>query len=112
MALTGKPDGGIKVKVIENKGNMKTFVLEGYDRFPMYDIRLPNLDSEMALALQQLCRPLPAGKSLTDLTCNIVHLRKRSITGDDYLAEKVIKYKVTVIVEAQLVDDVEVTTPP
>ncbi len=40
-----------------------------------------------------------------NLTCGIVKFNTRSITGDPYLAEKCIKYRIKISVVAVLVDD-------
>ncbi len=46
-------------------------------------------------------------KKIHDLTCGIKKLETRSITGDYYLTEKCIKYKIDISVKAELVDDEE-----
>ena len=46
-------------------------------------------------------------EELFKLTCGVVRPRVESITGDKYLAEKAVRYKITgtIKVEAELVDD-------
>ncbi len=47
-----------------------------------------------------------------DLTCGVTKLEVRSITGDHYLTEKCIKYRISVSVEAELVNDAEEKEAP
>ncbi len=44
-------------------------------------------------------------QTVHDLTCGVTQFETRSITGDFYLTEKCIKYKIAITVEAELVDD-------
>jgi len=92
-------------KLPSEAGKMKTFRLEGYCRYHSGNPSLPHLDGEIGFAFRQLCGP--SGTDLHGLTC---YLKQDglSMTGDPSLAEKVIKYRVTVVVQAELIDDVEV----
>ncbi len=42
-----------------------------------------------------------------NLTCGVTKFETKSITGDFYLTEKCIRYKIEVSVEAELVNDAE-----
>ena len=69
-------------------------------------IRAMDLEGEIIRSIcDDILRKSP-GK-VHDLTC-IVKAYKQSITGDNYLAKKVLKVKLRVIIEeAELIDDVE-----
>lgn len=69
-------------------------------------IREMNLEGEVIRSIcNDILRKSPS--EVHNLTC-VVKAFKQSITGDNYLAKKVLKVKLRVIIEeAELIDDVE-----
>ncbi len=74
--------------------------------------KLTSLDSEIAYAVAKELNISP--EDLHSLTCSIETrgiktLKKSSITGDDYLARKILKLKIRVTIEeCELIDDLPV----
>lgn len=65
---------------------------------------LRGLDSEIAYMAAEELKISP--KDLHDLTCAIKEIDKTSMTGDSYIAKKVLKLKVRITIEeCELIDD-------
>lgn len=87
--------------------------IEGFGRWAAFS-RIRNLHEQIEGRVNkeiydQLKEEYPHSE-LHRLTCGVLRMDARSVTLDRYLAEKVIKYRITgnIKVEAELVDDFEI----
>ena len=77
-----------------------------YDTGRLFIRKLYGLDGEIAYEVCDMLKITPS--KLHELTCAVKETDKISITGDKYLADKVLRLKLRVIIEeCELIDDME-----